>query len=48
MTENQIVAETATGKNSHTLSDRLSDKHVARLVQYLALTVINAAASAST
>jgi hypothetical protein len=30
------------------LSDRLSDKHVARLVQYLALTVISAAASAST
>jgi hypothetical protein len=31
-----------------TLSDRLSDKHVAPLVQYLALAVISAAASAST
>jgi len=30
------------------LSDRLSDKHVARLVQCLALAVISAAASAST
>jgi hypothetical protein len=30
------------------LSDRLSDKHVARLVQGLALAVISAAASAST
>jgi hypothetical protein len=30
------------------LNDRLPDKHVVRLVQYLALAVISAAASTST